>query len=293
MDLGGIALVILIFVLGLGLAAGTLAWIMGRQDEQTQANQEEGWPGGYVDGEELPPREDAWKPAIWYSEAAKGTLFPNQPSPSFRISADTSFQRAIARRDLEAMAADGPTVPDLPAASPATSSALNQWKPDTSIPDEVENLSEIPTQTMHAVPVKDELPPTLKLRSVARSRTTYPLPAGMVEAVSSAMMEEPPVPEPVPVDSAASVADVGEEALALDDALDTEVYQEVLDTPIWVEQVDTAQLIHPSFSMSTEEVDTSEMAAVQTSGRVGQSESSELVALETPLKQVDTRRQRG
>src|SRR5215469_5392036 len=112
MDLGGIALVLLIFVLGMGLAAGTLAWIMGRKNEQVQPNQEQVWPEEYIEGEELPPREDAWKPAIWYSEAAKGTLFPNQPSPSFRIAADSSFQRAISRRDLEALAAtDGSTEP--------------------------------------------------------------------------------------------------------------------------------------------------------------------------------------
>ena len=285
MDLGGIALVILIVVLGLGLAAGTLVWIMGSKGEQEQANQEQVWPAGYVEGDELPPREDAWKPAIWYSEAAKGTLFPNQPSPSFRISADTAFQRAIAQRDLEAKGADGPTEPNLPAARLATSPAVNQQELATWIPDEVENLSEIPTQTMQAIPIKDDLPPTLKMRSVTRSRTTYPLPEVVMEPVSSAMMGEQPEPEPTPVDSVPSVA--GEEPTA---SPATEAYQEPA-VPIWSGRVDTLPLSNStSFSMLDEEVDTSEMAALEMPIWVEPVDTSQLVAPLpfAPMEEVDT-----
>jgi hypothetical protein len=255
MDLGGIALVLLLFVLGLGLAAGTLAWIMGRNNEREQNDHEQVWPEGYIEGEELPPREDAWKPAIWYSDAAKGTLFPNQPSPSFRISADSSFQKAIARRDLEALAADGPTEPDLPSAKPASPPETE----DSRLPDEVENLSEIPTQTLHAIPVKDDLPTTLKMRTVARSRITYPLPEELVETVSAAMMEVPAEPEPAPAGSVPSVVADGDEVVTLPAAHDAEVYQE-LDSPIWVADVEPSQLVSPVVPM-TYEIDTSPLVA--------------------------------
>ena len=101
MNLGGIVLVVLTIILALGFAAGVYALLAGDRARAKIHPVGPAVPEEQFPGEELPPREDAWKPAVWYSEAAEGTLFPNQPSPSFRISADSSFQRAITRRELE------------------------------------------------------------------------------------------------------------------------------------------------------------------------------------------------
>jgi hypothetical protein len=102
-------------------------------------------------------------------------MFPNQPSPSFRIPADSSLHRAVTRRDLEDRAAEQPTIPQ--ASVPSGSLSSTQSHPPAEF-DEIEALSQLPTVKMEAVPVKDNLPITLKSRAVRparRDRSSRPL----------------------------------------------------------------------------------------------------------------------
>jgi hypothetical protein len=178
MGLSGIVLAVLIILVGLGTAAGMLILVTGRDREQEAPDSQSHWWEGEDLNLELPPPENAWKPATWYSEVADGTLFPNQPSTSFRILADSSFQRAISRRDLEDRAANEPTRPhaSLPNSPlPPTGPHLPKEPTMPPIPDELEALTQIPTVSMRIVPVKDNLPPTRKMRSMRPGHSTSPL----------------------------------------------------------------------------------------------------------------------
>jgi len=172
MNLGGTILVVLAIILVSGVAAGLYILFAGDRARPKAQPLRPEVPEENIPGEELPPREDAWKPEVWYSEAAQGTLFPNQPSPNFRISADSSFQRAITRRELEDLAVEEPTKPQLALARQNHVPA--EESPPPSIPDEVEALSETPTLTMKITPIKDDLPTTVKMRAVRRNRFIPP-----------------------------------------------------------------------------------------------------------------------
>jgi hypothetical protein len=175
MSLSRIVLAGLIVLIGLGIAAGVWVLVTSKDKEQEAGDGQSHWLEDQDLDLDLPPPENAWKPTTWYSEVADGTLFPNQPSPSFRIPADSSFHRAIARRELEDHAANEPTKPH----PTFPSSTLPSSEPHPPVtPDELEALAQIPTVTMRVVPVKDNLPTTLKMRAARpsrRDRSTFPL----------------------------------------------------------------------------------------------------------------------
>ncbi|MGO8948096.1 MAG: hypothetical protein ACLQUY_10625 [Ktedonobacterales bacterium] len=175
MDLSGIVLGALIILVGLGIGAGVIIVLPGRDREQDGLFPQSGWlETASTDPESAPPG-NAWKPETWYSEVADGTLFPNQPSPSFRVSADSSFQQAIARRDREDQVSNEPTRPYASISrrgNPAPAPPPGDTTPLDPIPDNMEALAQIPTVEMHTVPVRDNLPTTLKLRSLQRGHAS-------------------------------------------------------------------------------------------------------------------------
>ena len=178
MNLSGIMLAVLIIVIGLGIAAAVTIVAMGgdRADhgrESLSSLQEDA-----SSDPALPPPQNAWKPETWYSEIAEGTLFPNQPSPSFRISADSSLHRAVARREREALASNEPTRPHaaVSGSAPTTASASSERAGDAArlpLPShDLDALTQTPTLSMRIAPVPDNLPRTLKRPVVRPARST-------------------------------------------------------------------------------------------------------------------------
>src|SRR5271166_2240290 len=114
MDLSGIVFAVLIILVVLGTVAGILIVVNVGDQAQDTGHSPTGWSAAHESAgtDPHPPTpQNAWKPETWYSEMADGTLFPNQPSPSFRVSADSSFLQAIARREREDQASNEPTRP--------------------------------------------------------------------------------------------------------------------------------------------------------------------------------------
>jgi len=177
MDLSGIVLAVLIVLVGLGIAAGAMILVANGDRDRNGVHARSRW----LDDDTLdpaPPPQNAWKPGTWYSEVADGTLFPNQPSPSFRISADSSFQRAIARRVREDQASDEPTRPHVAISSMAGTplESPSDTAPLPDIADDLEALTQTPTISMRIVPVKDNLPQTLKSRAVRPGHSLNQMP---------------------------------------------------------------------------------------------------------------------
>ncbi len=114
---------------------------------------------------------------------ADGTLFPNQPSPSFRVSADSSFLKAIARRDREDQASNEPTRPHPIVSRPSLPAPSRPG--ETSAADDLQEITESPTASLPAVPVKDNLPVTLKTRAVQSHHPVVSSPMKTLQPATS------------------------------------------------------------------------------------------------------------
>ncbi len=154
MDIGQIVLIVII-VLGLALAAGAVILVTGGPLAQPRSDRED--QQDELNDEDAPPPEGAWKATTWYSNATEGTLFPNQPSPSFRLSADTSFHRAIARieqMEQDAQMANAPTQPEGTAGSDteATTGDVQAFVSKTETPETSEGPEEMDAQPTMPIP---------------------------------------------------------------------------------------------------------------------------------------------
>jgi hypothetical protein len=179
MSLSRIVLAGLIVLVGLGIAAGVWILLTTKDKQQEADDSRSHWLEDQDLDRELPPPANAWKPTTWYSDVADGTLFPNQPSPSFRIPADSSLHRAMATRKLEDLAADEPTRPHASFPSNPVPSSGSRPPAGPTTPDELDEidiLSQTPTASMRVAPVPDNLPTTLKMRTarpIRPNRSTY------------------------------------------------------------------------------------------------------------------------